>query len=85
MTGRQACHRVIALSRRDQDRERILVLPRLYTSPLVVTTVVVILDLRKVSVSSELKSYASESTTNYLSFLKWEPAPLSFLLFHWLE
>ena len=30
MTGRQACHRVFAPSRRDQGRERILVLPRLF-------------------------------------------------------
>ena len=30
MTGRLACHRVFAPSRRDQDRERILVLPRLF-------------------------------------------------------
>ena len=30
MTGRQACHRVFAPSRRDQDRERILVHPRFF-------------------------------------------------------
>ena len=33
MTGRQAYLRVIALSRRDQDRERIPVLPRLFALP----------------------------------------------------
>ena len=30
MTGRQACHRVFAPSRRDQGRERALVLPRFF-------------------------------------------------------
>ena len=33
MTGRQACPRVTALSRRDQDREDKLVLPRLFALP----------------------------------------------------
>ena len=33
MTGRQPCHRVFALSRRDQDRERVLVLHRLFVPP----------------------------------------------------
>ena len=61
----QAFLRVIALSRRDQDRERILV-----PSPLAVITTVGFLDLRKVSSSSELKSFllmcidAPGSTTN---------------------
>ena len=37
----QACHRVVALSRRDQHRERILVLPPFVcTTPLAVTTTV---------------------------------------------
>ena len=55
----QACRRVFAPSQRDQDRERILVPPRSFvcTSPLAVTTVVGILDLRRVSSSSELKSF----------------------------
>ena len=61
----QACHRVIALSRRDQDRERVPVLPRLLAPP------------RRplpplwVSISAELKSFlfstcidAPQSTTN---------------------
>ena len=67
----QACYRGFALSQRDHDRERILVLPRLFALPLAVTTVVGILDLRRVSISAELKSFslsmcvdASESTTN---------------------
>ena len=68
----QACHRVFAPSRRDQDRERILVLPRLFalsrwpSPPLWGSWI-----SRRVSISSELKSLllsmcvdASESTTN---------------------
>ena len=70
--AQQALLRVIAPSRRDQDRERFLVLPRLFcTSPLAVTTTVGFLDLHRVSSSSELKSFllcmcidAPESTTN---------------------
>ena len=34
MTGRQACQRVFAPSRRDQGRELIFVLPRLFAPPL---------------------------------------------------
>ena len=33
MTRRQACHRVIALSPRDQDRERLLVVPDSFAPP----------------------------------------------------
>ena len=52
----QACFRVIAQSRRGQDRECILVLPRFVcTSPFAVTTTVGVLDLRRVSISSEVK------------------------------
>ena len=56
MTGRQACLRATAQSR-DQYRERILVLPRWFALlHWAVTTVVVVLDLRRVSISSELES-----------------------------
>ena len=71
----QAYCRVITLSRTNRDREHILVLPRL--SALLrwrFTTVTRVLDLRKVSNSSELKSLllsmcieAPESTTNVRS------------------
>ena len=81
MTGRQACHRVFALSRKDQDRERVLVLP---PSPLAVTTVVGILDLRKVSISPEPKSFFCSACALMvwnqprilflLEILKWAPA-----------
>ena len=55
-----ACHRVFAASRRDQDRERTIVLPRLLALlPLAVATGVGFLDLRRVSISSELKSFYS--------------------------
>ena len=64
----QAVLRVIALSRRDQDRERFPVHPRLFALPRWP------LDLRKVSSSSGLESFfvslcidAPESTTNSLS------------------
>ena len=68
----QALLLVIALSRIDFERERILVLLRFVcTSPLAVSTTVEILDLRKVSNSSEQKSLllimcidVSESTSN---------------------
>ena len=71
----QACHRLFAPSRRDQDRERIPVLPRLF-APLrwALPTVVAFLDLRRVSISSELESFllsmcidAPESTSNSCS------------------
>ena len=60
MTGRQTFHRVIAPSRRDHDHERITV-----------TTVLVFMDFRRVSISPELQWFllsmcidAPESTTN---------------------
>ena len=70
----QACHRVFAPSRRDQDRERMPVHPLFSLPPLAVTTVVKVLDLRRLSISSEHKTFllsmridAPESTTNSLS------------------
>ena len=69
----QVCHRVTALPRKDQDRERIPVLPRLFvcTSPLAVTTVVGFLVFRRVSSAAKLKTFllsiciaAPESTTD---------------------
>ena len=72
MTGRQECHRVFALSRRSQARERKCVLPRLFAllhwpSP----PLWCFLDLRRVSCSPEIKSFllsmridAPESTTH---------------------
>ena len=70
--GLQACPRVTALLRRDQDRKHFPVLPSFAcTSSLAVTTVVAFVDYRRVSSSSELKSFllsmcidAPESTTN---------------------
>ena len=69
---KQAFLRVIALSRVDLDRERILVAPRLYAlPPLVVSTTVFYLNLRETYNSSELKCFLlimciddDESTTN---------------------
>ena len=65
--------RVTALSRTDRDREHTLVPPRLFAF-FEVPTVVGFLELRKVSISSELKSFllsmcieAPESTTNIRS------------------
>ena len=67
----QAFLRVIALSRRDQDREHFLVLPRLLHFSIAVTSVVGFLDLRSVSSSPEFTSFlhsmcidAPESTTH---------------------
>ena len=54
----QACLRVIALSRRDQDRETFSCASSFVcTSPLAVTTTEGVLDLRGVSISSELTSF----------------------------
>ena len=71
----QACPLVIAPSRRDQDRERTLVLPRLFAHPLWLLPLLWgVLDLRRVSISAKVKTFllsmcidAPESKTNSLS------------------
>ena len=71
MTELQTCRRVFAPSRRDQDLERKLVLPRLFALLRCRYHRCGFLGIRRVSVSSELKSFlpsicidAPESTTN---------------------
>ena len=58
MTGRQAWHRVVALSRRDQDREhKTCASSFVCISPLAVCTFMGFLDVRRVSSSQELKTF----------------------------
>ena len=95
MTGRQAYLRVIAQSRRDQARERKPVLPRLFAllhGP--------VPPLRGFWISVKYPFHLSSSPFCSacalmlrsqprilfpLGFIKWEPAPLSFLSFFRLE
>ena len=96
MTGRQACRRVIALSRRDQDRESIRVLPRWLALPhWPLPPLWGFWISAKKSISSDLKFFLCSACTLMLrspprirfplGFLKWEPAPLSFLVCPWLQ